>query len=59
MRYEEMDYNGKKLRIKVFDYNTPEGWHEYVKATAGSIDDDTFVEPEDGYSLDHEEVNFD
>ena len=58
MRYEEMDYNGKKLRIKVFDYNTPEGWHEYVENTYGSIDDDTFVEPEDGYSLEHEVANF-
>ena len=53
-----MDYNGKKLRIKVFDYNTPEGWHEYVENTYGSIDDDTFVEPEDGYSLEHEVANF-
>ena len=59
MRYEEMDYNGKKLRIKVFDYNTPEGWHEFVENTYGSIDDDTFVEPEDGYAPEHEVVNFD
>ncbi len=52
MRYEEIDYGGEKLKVKVFDYNTPEGWHEYVKATAGSIQDDTFVEPPDGYALD-------
>ena len=58
MRYEEMDYNGKKLKIKVFDYDTPEGWSEFVRSTAGSITDETFVRPSDGYALDTEEVNF-
>lgn len=58
MRYEEMDYNGKKLKIKVFDYDTPEGWHEFVRNTYGSIDDETFVRPADGYAL-GEEVKFD
>ena len=49
MHYEEMDYNGKKLKIKVFDYHTPEGWKEWVDATYGSIQDDTFVRPVDFY----------
>ena len=44
-----MDYNGKKLKIKVFDYHTPEGWKEWVDATYGSIQDDTFVRPVDFY----------
>ena len=57
MRYEEVDYGGKKLKIRVFDYHTPEGWSEYVRATAGSVDDETFVEPPDGYARD--EVSFD
>ena len=59
MRYEEMDYEGKKLKIKVFDYDTPEGWHEFVRSTAGSITDETFVRPADGYAVDNREVNFD
>ncbi len=59
MRYEEIDYNGRKLKIKVFDYDTPEGWNEYVRATAGSITDETFVRPADGYALDMEEANVD
>ncbi len=49
MRYEEVDYNGRKLKIKVFDYDTPEGWHEYVENTYGSIQDETFVRPVDFY----------
>ena len=52
MRYEEVDYGGEKLKIKVFDYHTPEGWHEYVMNTAGSVDDETFVAPSDGYMCD-------
>ena len=59
MRYEEMDYNGKKLKIKVFDYDTPEGWHEYVQHTYGAVNDETFVRPVDGYALDTREVKFD
>ena len=59
MHYEEVDYGGKKLKIRVFDYHTPEGWSEYVRATAGSITDETFVRPADGYPLDHEEAKFD
>lgn len=35
--------------IKTFDYDTKEGWDAFVRATAGSITDDTFVEPEDAY----------
>ncbi len=55
MRYEEIDYNGRKIRYKVFDYHTREGWHEYVQNTFGSVDDETFVRPPDGYTLDEEE----
>ena len=47
MRYEEIDYGGEKLRIKVFDYHTPEGWREYVENTAGSVTDETFIAPAD------------
>ena len=47
MRYKEIDYGGEKLRIKVFDYDTPEGWREYVENTAGSVTDETFVAPDD------------
>ena len=47
MRYEEIDYGGEKIRVKVFDYHTPEGWHEYVMNTYGSVDDETFVAPAD------------
>ncbi len=54
MRYEEVDYNGRKLMIKVFEYHTPEGWREYVENTAGSVDDETFVRPPDGYARDEE-----
>ena len=54
MRYKEIDYGGEKFKIKVFDYHTPEGWNEYVKATAGSVTDETFVEPPDGYARDEE-----
>lgn len=31
----------------MFDYHTPEGWHEYVMNTAGSVDDETFAAPAD------------
>ena len=58
MRYEEIDYGGEKLRIKVFDYHTPEGWKEYVDNTFGAVINDTFVRPPDGYVRD-EEVSFD
>ena len=58
MRYEEMDYNGRKLKIKVFDYDTPEGWHEYVQNTYGAVTDETFVRPADGYALENEEAKF-
>ena len=54
MRYKEIDYNGRKIKYKVFDYHTREGWHEYVKATAGSVTDETFVAPPDGYARDEE-----
>lgn len=54
MRYEEIDYNGRKIKYKVFDYDTPEGWHEYVENTFGSVDDETFVRPPDGYAIDVE-----
>ena len=47
MRYKEIDYNGRKIRYKVFDYHTREGWHEYVEAIAGSVDDETFIAPAD------------
>lgn len=59
MRYEEVDYNGRKLMIKVFDYHTPEGWREYVENTAGSVDDETFVRPPDGYAREEDEISFD
>ena len=42
------------MRHEAIDYHMPEGWNEYVKATAGSITDQTFVEPSDGYALDEE-----
>ena len=51
MKYKEIDFNGRKLRIKTFDYDTPEGWKEFVKATAGSITDETFVRPRDAYII--------
>mgnify|MGYP006916075122 FL=1 len=54
MRYKEIEFDGRKIRYKVFDYHTPEGWHEYVKATAGSVDDDSFVRPPDGYARDED-----
>ena len=54
MRYKEIDYNGRKIRYKVFDYHTPEGWHEYVENTFGAVTDDTFVRPPDGYVRDEE-----
>lgn len=54
MHYKEIDYNGRKLMIKVFDYHTREGWHEYVENTFGSVDDETFVRPPDGYARDEE-----
>ena len=47
MYYKEVDSNGRKLKIKVFDYHTPEGWREYVNATYGSVTDETFVAPAD------------
>jgi len=47
MRYEEIDYGGEKIRVKVFDYHTREGWHEYVMNTYGSVDDETFAAPAD------------
>lgn len=59
MRYEEVDYNGRKLMIKVFDYHTPEGWREYVENTACSVDDETFVRPPDGYAREEDEISFD
>ena len=52
MRYKEIDYKGRKIKYKVFDYHTPEGWKEYVENTFGSVTDETFVEPPDGYALD-------
>ena len=58
MRYKEIEFDGRKIRYKVFDYHTPEGWHEYVENTFGSVDDDSFVAPPDGYARD-EEVSFD
>ncbi|MBQ3653974.1 MAG: hypothetical protein II954_06115 [Synergistaceae bacterium] len=54
MRYEEVDYGGEKLKVKVFDYHTREGWREYVESTAGSVTDDTFVRPPDGYARDED-----
>ncbi|MBR0150065.1 MAG: hypothetical protein IJP89_01745 [Synergistaceae bacterium] len=59
MRYEEVDYGGEKIKIKVFDYHTPEGWHEYVMNTAGSVHDETFVAPPDGYMRDEDVIKFD
>ena len=56
MRYKEVDYNGEKLMVKVFDYHTPEGWHEYVMNTYGSVDDETFVAPPDGYARDEDKA---
>ena len=48
MHYEEEDFgNGLKVRYRVFDYDTPEGWSEYVNATYGSVTDETFVDPDD------------
>ena len=44
MRYEEVDYGGEKIKVKVFDYHTPEGWHEYVMNTYGSVDDETLTQ---------------
>ena len=49
---KEIDYNGRKIKYKVFEYHIPEGWHEYVEDTAGSVTDEIFVKPTDGYALD-------
>ena len=59
MHYKEVDYNGRKLKIKVFNYHTPEGWKEFVRSTAGSVTDKTFVAPPDGYVGDKDEISFD
>lgn len=47
MRYKEVDYNGRKLKIKVFDYDTPEGRKEWADSVCGSVTDETFVAPAD------------
>ncbi|MBQ7578102.1 MAG: hypothetical protein IJT21_07555 [Synergistaceae bacterium] len=51
MKYKEIDFNGRKLRIKTFDYNTPEGWKAWSRETYGSIQDETFVRPRDAYII--------
>ena len=51
MKYKEIDFNGRKLRIKTFDYDTPEGWQEWSRETYGSIQDETFVRPRDAYII--------
>lgn len=58
VRYKEVDYDGEKIRFKVFDYDTPEGWHEYVENTYGSVDDETFVRPPDGYARDEDLLTY-
>ena len=40
-----IEYNGEKIKPRVFDYDTPEGWNEFVRSTAGSITDETFMLP--------------
>ena len=40
-------YDGKEHEYPVYDTSTPEGWRAWVNSTAGSIDDETFVEPVD------------
>ena len=40
-----IEYNGEKIKPRVFDYDTPEGWNEFVRFTAGSISDKSFVRP--------------
>ena len=49
--YEEITKGSAPKRT----FATPEEWHEWVRATAGSITDETFVEPEDAY-FDYDEV---
>ena len=49
IKTETVEFNGKKYTYRVYDYDTPEGWHEWVNDTFGSIDDETFVRPVDFY----------
>ncbi|MBR1485989.1 MAG: hypothetical protein IJ597_01865 [Synergistaceae bacterium] len=51
-----VEYNGQKIKPRIFDYDTPEGWNEFVRATAGSITDESFVRPVDRYTVSGEEV---
>ena len=51
--YKEADFgNGLKIKYKVFDYSTPEGRKEWADAVFGSVTDETFVAPPDGYEID-------
>lgn len=42
-------YDGKVHEYPMYDTSTPEGWHAFIDATYGSIDDETFVRPVDFY----------
>ena len=55
--YKEVDVAGYKLRIKKFDFNTPEGWEEWKRETYGSIQDEIFARPIDAYIIPDCEVN--
>lgn len=39
-----IEYNGEKIKPRVFDYDTPEGWSKFVDATYGSITDESFMD---------------
>ena len=41
--------DGKEYEYPIYDTSTPEGKRAWIDATAGSIDDDTFVRPVDFY----------
>ncbi len=55
--YKEVDVGGYKIRIKKFDYNTPEGWEAWKRETYGSIQDESFVRPRDAYIIPDCEVD--
>ena len=42
-----IEYNGQKIKPRIFDYDTPEGWNKFIDATYGSITDESFVRPQD------------
>ena len=51
--YKEADFgNGLKIKYKAFDCSTPEGVKEWSDYVCGSVQDETFVAPPDGYEID-------